>query len=103
MIQLTFLISTLKIVSYRVSSVPHTAEILADKFSISRREQDEYAFQSQKRAKMAIESGLFVEEIVPVTLPKTGEQVSQDEFPQLNCTLEGLGKLRPAFRRTEVT
>ena len=78
-----------------------TAENIAEKYNISRDEQDEYAVQSQNRAETAINMGKFREEIVPVTiLQKKGDPivVSQDEFPRLGTTKESLAKLRPAFK-----
>jgi len=50
------------------------------------------------KAKAAIESGKFKEEIVPVTLQQSGKKVSEDEYPQSQCTIESLEKLKPAFR-----
>ncbi|MBP2654309.1 MAG: Acetyl-CoA acetyltransferase [Firmicutes bacterium] len=77
-----------------------TAENLAVKYAISREEQDLYAFGSQAKAKVAIETGKFTSEIIPVTIPKKkGEPASfdTDEFPRLT-TMEGLAKLKPAFK-----
>ena len=74
------------------------AEVIAEKFGISRQEQDQFSLSSQKKAKEAIENGKFVEEIVPVIVPRSGEKISNDEYPQLECSLESLGKLKPAFR-----
>jgi len=79
-----------------------TAENLAAKYGISREEQDEYALASQQKAAAAIKSGKFVEEILPITIPKKkGEPVvfDTDEFPRPNTTLEGLAKLPPAFKK----
>jgi len=70
--------------------------------TITREEQDKFALASQQRAVAAIESGKFAEEIVPVPVPqKKGDpiQVSRDEHPRADTTLEGLAKLRPAFRK----
>jgi acetyl-CoA C-acetyltransferase len=78
-----------------------TAETLADRYKISRREQDEYALQSQMKAKAAAEAGKFKDEIVPVTLKGKGGQdlqVSADEHPRPDTTLEKLAKLPPVFR-----
>ena len=79
-----------------------TAENLCDKYSISREEQDEFAAWSQQKAQAAIESNRFAEEIVPVEVPGRKGQVTvfaQDEFPRFGATAEGLGKLRPAFKK----
>ncbi|HHW04070.1 MAG TPA: thiolase family protein [Thermoanaerobacterales bacterium] len=77
-----------------------TAENLAEKYSISRKEQDELAFLSQKRAVEAIDKGKFKEEIVPVKIPtKKGTViVDTDEHPRRDVSLEGLAKLKPAFK-----
>jgi acetyl-CoA C-acetyltransferase len=78
-----------------------TAEILADKFNISRQEQDEYALESQMKANKAIEEGRFEDEIVPVSIvDEKGNAiiVSEDEHPRPNTTIEKLAKLPPVFR-----
>lgn len=79
-----------------------TAENLCDKYSVSREEQDEFAAWSQQKAEAAIQSGRFKDEIVPVEIPGRKGQVTvfeQDEFPRAGTTAEGLGKLRPAFKK----
>jgi acetyl-CoA C-acetyltransferase len=80
-----------------------TAENVAEKYHISREDQDRFAYWSQMRAKKAIEEGKFKDEIVPVTVPgeKKGELkvVDTDEHPRPGTTLEGLGKLSPAFKK----
>src|SRR4051794_5197330 len=79
-----------------------TAENLAEKYEITRVEQDEFAAWSQQKAQAAIESNRFVDEIVPVEVPGRKGQVSvfsQDEFPKFGTTAAGLGKLRPAFKK----
>jgi len=79
-----------------------TAENLADKYEISREEQDEFSAWSQQKAQAAIEANRFADEIIPVEIPGRKGQVtvfSQDEFPRFNTTAESLGKLRPAFRK----
>ncbi|KPK96746.1 MAG: hypothetical protein AMJ95_12475 [Omnitrophica WOR_2 bacterium SM23_72] len=79
-----------------------TAENVAEKYNISREDQDELAFTSQMRAKKAIEEGRFKDEIVPVVIPgKKGKPdiiVDTDEHPRPETTLEGLSKLPPAFK-----
>jgi len=77
-----------------------TAENLAEQYQISRNEQDEFAFQSQKKAIIAIDSGRFDNEIVPVEV-REGKKVSvfkTDEFPRRDTNLEKLSKLPPAFK-----
>ncbi len=79
-----------------------TAEILADKFSITRREQDEYALGSQMKAKKATEEGRFTDEIVPVKIKDSkGNEivVTADEHPRPDTTIEKLAKLPPVFRK----
>jgi acetyl-CoA acyltransferase 2 len=76
-----------------------TAENLARKFEVSREEQDKYALRSQQEAKRAKDAGVFAEEIVPVEVKsrKGSVQVSEDDHPRPETTLEGLAKLKPAF------
>ena len=74
-----------------------TAEILAEKYNLSRHEQDEYAWQSQMKAKRAMEKGLFREEIVPVKV-KDGT-IETDEHPRPDTTREKLAKLPPVFKK----
>jgi acetyl-CoA C-acetyltransferase len=80
-----------------------TAENVAEKYHISREEQDEFAFISQMRAKRALEQGRFKEEIVPVVMPgKRGEPdrvFDTDEHLRPKTTREGLAKLPPAFKK----
>jgi len=78
-----------------------TAENLAEKYDISREEQDAFALQSQERAADAIESGRFKDEIVPVEAPqRKGEPVvfDTDEHPR-KTSLEQLAKLKPVFKQ----
>ena len=80
-----------------------TAENVANRFNISRAQQDQFAFNSQQKAKAALEKGVFKDEIVPVRAVsyKDGERVYKDftvdELPRAETTLEGLAKLPPAF------
>ncbi|PFO01433.1 acetyl-CoA C-acyltransferase [Bacillus sp. AFS076308] len=79
-----------------------TAENLAEKYEISRVEQDEFSAWSQQKAQAAIESNRFADEIVPVEVPGRKGQVSvfsQDEFPKFGTTAASLEKLRPAFKK----
>jgi len=77
-----------------------TAENLAERYQITREEQDRFACTSQNRAEAAIKAGKFREEIVPVTVKtRNGEVVvDTDEHPRFGTTLEALAKLRPAFK-----
>jgi acetyl-CoA C-acetyltransferase len=79
-----------------------TAENVAEKYDISREDQDELALTSQMRAKKALEEGRFKDEIVPVVIPgKRGKPdtiVDTDEHPRPETTLEALSKLPPAFK-----
>jgi acetyl-CoA C-acetyltransferase len=80
-----------------------TAENVAEKYNVSREDQDQFAYRSQMRAKQAMETGRFKDEIVPVTVPgeKKGELkvADTDEHPRPGTTLEGLSKLSPAFKK----
>jgi acetyl-CoA C-acetyltransferase len=79
-----------------------TAENVAEKFGISRQDQDALALKSQQNAGKAIQSGRFKEEIVPVIIPqKKGHPIvfETDEHPRPNTTLEALAALRPAFKK----
>ena len=86
---------------YGCDSMGETAENLAEKYSISREDQDKFAFHSQMKAKIAIEKNRFVDEILPIPIIKSKSEsflFSQDEFPKPNTTLEILQKLKAAFR-----
>lgn len=76
-----------------------TAENLAKKYNISRQEQDEFALHSQQKATKALKSGVFKDEIVPITLKsKKGDTVFEiDEYVKTDISMEALAKLRPAF------
>jgi acetyl-CoA C-acetyltransferase len=78
-----------------------TAENIAEKYNISREEQDELALLSHQRACNAIAKGWFKDEIVPVevTTRKGTTIVDTDEHPRADTTLESLAKLRPAFKK----
>ncbi|MCB1650504.1 MAG: acetyl-CoA C-acetyltransferase [Alphaproteobacteria bacterium] len=78
-----------------------TAENIAEKFSISREDQDAFAATSQNRAEAAIKDGKFKDEIVPVKVQKRKEEITvdQDEFPRPGVTAESLSGLRPAFKK----
>jgi acetyl-CoA acyltransferase len=84
-----------------VDSMPETGENVAERFDISREDQDRFALRSQERAARAQEDGTLAEEIVPVEI--VGRKgavtvVDSDEHPRPETTLEGLAKLRTPFR-----
>ena len=86
---------------YGVDAMGETGENVAQDFQISRADQDAFAIRSQQRAGAAMASGYFAEEITPVSVPggKAGPiTVDKDEHPRPETTLDGLGKLKPAFR-----
>lgn len=78
-----------------------TAENIAEKYAISREDQDAFAAGSQNKAEAAINAGKFTDEIVPVEVQTRKETivVDKDEFPRAGVTAEGLSKLRPAFKK----
>ncbi|MCU1761926.1 acetyl-CoA C-acetyltransferase [Pseudomonas sp. 14P_8.1_Bac3] len=79
-----------------------TAENLADKYSLTREQQDAFAAASQQKATAAIEAGRFVDEITPILIPqRKGDPLSfaTDEQPRAGTTAESLGKLKPAFKK----
>jgi acetyl-CoA C-acetyltransferase len=77
-----------------------TAENLAESHSISREEQDEFALESHRRAKAAIDAGKFEDEIVPVEVRVKRDKVpfAQDEHVRPEATLESMAKLKPVFK-----
>jgi acetyl-CoA C-acetyltransferase len=79
-----------------------TAENIAGKYNISRREQDEFAALSQQKAERAIRDGKFKDEIVPVRIKqKKGDDTifDTDEHPRAGTTVESLSRLEPAFKK----
>ncbi|MBS2002308.1 MAG: acetyl-CoA C-acetyltransferase [Candidatus Obscuribacterales bacterium] len=87
--------------TYAGCSMGETAENLREKFNISREEQDKFALESQQKAKVAMDKGHLREEIVPIEIKekKGVKSVLQDEHARPDTTLEGLAKLKPAFRK----
>src|SRR6266550_9110588 len=79
-----------------------TAENLAQRYEISRNEQDKYALGSQQKAQAAIESGRFDDEVVPIEIKgRKGPQIlGRDEHYRAGTTIEDLGKLSPVFSKT---
>ena len=79
-----------------------TAENLAEKYELTRGEQDQFAANSQNKAEAAIKAGKFKDEITAIEIPqRKGDPIifDTDEFPRAGVTAEGLGKLRPAFKK----
>ena len=78
-----------------------TAENVAEKYKVSRADQDSLALTSQNRAEAAITSGRFADEIVPVTIrSRKGETIFEnDEHPRFGATAESLAGLKPAFKK----
>ncbi|HET7292060.1 MAG TPA: acetyl-CoA C-acetyltransferase [Vicinamibacteria bacterium] len=79
-----------------------TGEIVAEKYGISRQEQDQFAYDSHRKAIAAIKSCKFKNEILPVPIPqKKGDPVlfSADESPREDTSLEALARLKPAFKQ----
>jgi acetyl-CoA C-acetyltransferase/3-oxo-5,6-didehydrosuberyl-CoA/3-oxoadipyl-CoA thiolase len=77
-----------------------TAERVAQRYGITREEQDRFAVESQRRAQEALSSGVFNDEIVPVAVPdgKGGTTAfTIDEHPRAGVTMEALAKMKPAF------
>lgn len=87
---------------FGVDAMGETAENVAEKYSINRADQDQFALWSQQKAAKAAESRRFDKEIVPLEIPqKKGDPIffSKDEFAKPKTTLEGLGNLKPSFRK----
>src|SRR5450830_309495 len=79
-----------------------TAENLAQKYSLTREQQDTFAAASQQKAAAAIEAGYFKREITPILIPqRKGEPLAfdTDEQPRPDSSLQSLGKLKPAFQK----
>ena len=86
---------------YGTDGMGNTAENVAEKFSISREDQDAFALRSQQKAAAAQSAGRFEREITPLGIPqRKGDPVvfKADEFIRANSSIEGLAKLKPAFR-----
>jgi len=91
---------------YGAETMPKTAENVAQDYKISRDAQDQFAFESQQRAKKAMEENRFEDEIVPVVIKdRKGNEIviDKDEHPRPDTTVEKLGKLRPIFEGGTVT
>ncbi|HWC72662.1 MAG TPA: acetyl-CoA C-acyltransferase [Gemmatimonadales bacterium] len=79
-------------------SLGETAEVVAERYGISRLEQDAFAVESQRRAEKALQECVFTEELVPVTLPD-GSVFARDEHPRAGTTMEAVAQLKPAFKK----
>lgn len=87
---------------FPLESMGETAENVAEKYKISREEQDKFAFESHMKAVKSQQDGKFQNELIPVEIPqKKGEPivVKQDEGPRADTTLEKLAQLSPVFRK----
>jgi acetyl-CoA acetyltransferase family protein len=88
------------IAQYPPISLGETAENVAERFNVSREDQDAFALRSQHRAAAAMREGRFAPELVPVrvTRGKTAHEVRVDEHPRQDITADDLGRLKPAFK-----
>ena len=87
---------------YGVDGMGTTAENLAEKYNISREDQDKFAYHSQKKASKAQSSGRLTEEIITIKIPQGKKETilfEHDEFIKGNTSLEVLGKLRTVFKK----
>lgn len=79
-----------------------TAENLAERYKISREEQDEFAYKSQMKAKKAIEENRFKDEIIPIEIQQkkgNNQLFEKDEYPRFDTTPEKLSSLKPVFKK----
>ncbi|TMH56366.1 MAG: acetyl-CoA C-acyltransferase [Betaproteobacteria bacterium] len=79
-------------------SLGETAEVVAERYKITRAEQDAFAVESQRRAEKALKECVFTDELVPVPLPD-GSTFSKDEYPRAGTTMDAVSKLKPAFKQ----
>jgi len=75
-----------------------TAELIAERYNITRAEQDAFAVESQRRAAAALQACVFTDELVPVPVPD-GTSFAKDEYPRAATTRESVAKLKPAFKQ----
>jgi 3-oxoadipyl-CoA thiolase len=97
------LVNPLMAERYSTESMGETAENVAERYGISREEQDRFALQSHSRAVAATTEGRFADELVPIEAPSANSRdgsvmVETDEGPRSDTSLERLARLRPAFR-----
>ncbi|MDX2418372.1 MAG: acetyl-CoA C-acyltransferase, partial [Xanthomonadales bacterium] len=86
---------------YGIDSMPETAENVAEEFNISRKDQDAFALRSQLRTGVAQNTGVFSDEIIPVSIPRKKQEALQfdrDEHPRAGSTLEAMANLPTPFR-----
>ena len=86
---------------YGTDSMPETGENVAEEFTVSREDQDAFAYRSQQRTAAAIKSGALAQEITPVTItPRKGTPITidKDEHPRSDTTMEGLAALKPIVK-----
>jgi 3-oxoadipyl-CoA thiolase len=86
---------------HKPNSLGETAEIVAERYGVSRQEQDELALRSQRNTARAVEAGRYEDQLVAVTVPQRKGPplvVDRDEHPRPDTTTEALARLRPAFR-----
>ncbi|GAA5630005.1 3-oxoadipyl-CoA/3-oxo-5,6-dehydrosuberyl-CoA thiolase [Acinetobacter calcoaceticus] len=89
---------------YGTDSMPETAENVAEKYQISRQDQDAFAIRSQQKVAAAQQAGFFDEEILPVELvdrKKNITRFAQDEHPRADTSLDSLAKLKAPFRKED--
>jgi 3-oxoadipyl-CoA thiolase len=79
-------------------SLGETAEVVAERYKISRADQDAFAVESQQRAERALKDCVFTNELVPVPLAD-GSTFAKDEYPRAGTTMESVAKLKPAFKK----
>jgi acetyl-CoA C-acetyltransferase len=80
----------------------NTGEVVAEKYKVSREEQDEFAYNSHRKAAEAIQAGRFKDEILPIAIPqKKGDALifDTDETVRLDASLESMARLKPAFKK----
>jgi acetyl-CoA C-acetyltransferase len=79
-----------------------TGELVAEKYKISREEQDQFAVESHRKAIHATQSGFFTDQILPIEIPQKKSApliINTDESPRADTSLEALAKLKPAFKK----
>ncbi len=89
--------------NFGVDSMPETAENVAEKYQVSREDQDLFAYRSQQKTAQAQQNGIFAEEIMPVEIKdrkKNSITIAQDEHPRADTTLETLAGLKAPFKAT---
>jgi len=88
--------------AYNDYHMGHTGEVVAERYDVSREEQDQWALESHRKAVAAIDAGKFEREIVAVEVPQRKGaplRFDTDESPRRDTSLEALGKLKPAFKK----